>query len=166
MSPIVFVCFGSFLAKAGNLQVGYKFALLAKKLVDKLKTTEIAGEVILAVTELQCFVEPILATNELRAQGEHASILAGDVHFSCTSRLHYCLILLWAGLDLNGVSESIAKACQYMKDQGEDNNFIVTTITHRTVLSLLGKESEAPTEKTLSNIIHRNGNRPRQQIIL
>lgn len=82
-APIVFVAFGSLVAKAGNLQIGYKFAQLSLRLLDKLNANEIKGEVITAVTEIQCFVEPILATNELRAEGERASILAGDVYFGC-----------------------------------------------------------------------------------
>ena len=83
-APIVFVCFGSLLAKAGNLQLGYQFANLSHRLLDKLNANEIRGEVITAVTEIQCFVEPMLATNELRAQGEQAAILAGDVYFGCS----------------------------------------------------------------------------------
>lgn len=165
-APIVFVCFGSLLAKAGNLQIGNKFAQLAHRLLDKLNANDIKGEVICAVSELQCFVEPILTTNELRAQGEHAAILAGDVYFGCISRLHYCLVLFWAGINLDVVKESMAKACLYMKEQGEDTSLLIAMIAHRTVLCLMGRESEAPSENDLSTIIQGSGSRYRQLIVL
>ena len=82
------------------------------------------------------------------------------------SRLHYCLVLFWAGLNLNTVKESMSKAVQYMKDQGENTSLLITIIAHRTVLSLMEGESEAPSESELLRIIQGNGSRPRQLIIL
>lgn len=158
--------FGSLLAKAGSIRVGSRFALMSYRLLEKLDVKEIAGEVIAAVTEVQCFVEPILATNELRAQGEHAAIIAGDVYFGCICRLHYCLVLLWAGLNLNFVEESLSKAIQYNKDQDEDTCLMIAIIAHRTVMTLIGKEHEVPSESEVSVIIRGKGSRPRQLIIL
>jgi hypothetical protein len=111
-------------------------------------------------------MEPILATNDLRAQAEHAAILAGDVYFGCISRLHYCLVLLWSGLNLNAVNESMAKACQYMKEQGENISLLITMIAHRTVLTIMGRANEAPTESELARTIQGSGSRPRMLIIL
>ena len=43
-SPIGFAYFGSLLAKRGDIKSGYKFALLARRLMDKLDIKEFAGE--------------------------------------------------------------------------------------------------------------------------
>lgn len=49
-------------------------------------TNLVAGECLCAISEVMCFVEPLLAANELRVQGENASIRVGDVNFSCLNR--------------------------------------------------------------------------------
>ena len=154
------------MAKAGNICVGSRFALLSHRLLEKLKVNEIAGEVIAAVTEVQSFAEPVLATNELRAQGEQAAILAGDVFFGCICRLHYCLVLLWSGLNLDFVRDSLSKAIQYNKDQGEETCLLITIICHRTVMILMAKANEVPSEIEVSDLIRDKGSRPRQLIIL
>ena len=45
-APLTFACFGSYLAKLGNLLVGYRFALLGKTLLNKLGAHESTGELI------------------------------------------------------------------------------------------------------------------------
>jgi hypothetical protein len=52
MSAIGFAHFGSLLAKQGSIRAGYKFALLAKNLLDKLNAKDIAGEVINILAEI------------------------------------------------------------------------------------------------------------------
>jgi hypothetical protein len=52
MSAIGFAHFGSLLAKQGSIRAGYKFALLAKNLLDKLNAKNLAGQVIGILAEI------------------------------------------------------------------------------------------------------------------
>jgi hypothetical protein len=60
MSAIGFAYFGSLLAKQGSIRAGYKFALLAKNLLDKLNAKDIAGEVINILAEIVSLQMPCL----------------------------------------------------------------------------------------------------------
>ena len=118
VSPIGFVYFGSLLGKLGNVQLGHKFILLANRVLHKLDAKHIAGEVIGVGIELQCFMEPLLAANERRVEGESAAMMAGDVQWACLSRMLYCFTLLWGGINLSAVHEAMSKSCRFMKEQG------------------------------------------------
>lgn len=50
LAPLTFACFGSYLAKLGDLLAGHKFALLAKSLLSKHETCESKGEVLQIVS--------------------------------------------------------------------------------------------------------------------
>ena len=52
MSAIGFAYFGSLLAKQGSIRAGYKFAVLAKNLLDRLDAKDIAGQVIIILAEI------------------------------------------------------------------------------------------------------------------
>ena len=100
-SSIGFACFGLLLAKQGDIKLGYRLALPEKSLLDKFPNTkEVEGEVLLVIAEMQCFTEPLQATQELRIQGESASISAGDIHFACINRNRYCVYLFHGGENL------------------------------------------------------------------
>ena len=87
MSPVGFASFGSFISKQGDLQTGRDIIRLALSLLDQLDgTNEIAGETLCYAAEVNCFHQPLLATNEFRVKGEKAAISAGDVPFACLNR--------------------------------------------------------------------------------
>ncbi|KAL7502047.1 hypothetical protein ACHAXN_000145, partial [Cyclotella atomus] len=115
MSPVGLVYFGSLLAKNGNIQVGYRFSLLAKQLADKLDAKEVAGEVIGILCEVQCFVMPFQSSMDLRAESEKASLAAGDITCVCINRLGICSSQHWAGQHLASVKEAFAQARQLYK---------------------------------------------------
>ena len=87
MSPVGFVCFGSFLSRKGNLQIGKEIIKFALSLLDKLDgTNEFAGETYFLAASVNCLHQPLLATNELRVKGEKAARSGGDVPFACLNR--------------------------------------------------------------------------------
>jgi hypothetical protein len=45
-SPFGFACFGSFIAKMGNIAAGHRFVLLAKSLLNKVNARETTGEML------------------------------------------------------------------------------------------------------------------------
>lgn len=165
MSPIGFAHFGSLFAKLGNIRMGHQLALLAKSLLDRLDTKEVAGEVICVVAQIQCFVEPMQSANKLHIQGKSASMAAGDVHWACLNRLLYCTALFWTGANLFTLDETASKACQFMREQQHKTSLIFMLPGVRTILALMGRETEALTFRELSRNVQENKN-PRQLMTL
>ena len=79
MSPIGFAYFGSFVAKLGDIQSGYKLASLAKSLVTNMKLREIAAQVLFILSDILCFIEPLSIANDNRIETEAVALAAGDV---------------------------------------------------------------------------------------
>ena len=62
VSPIGFVFFGQLLARLGYIQDGCHYVKIARKMLDRFGTKEIAGEVFAVSTQIMCFVQPVQAT--------------------------------------------------------------------------------------------------------
>ncbi|KAL3769620.1 hypothetical protein ACHAWO_011566 [Cyclotella atomus] len=114
-SPFGFACFGSFIAKMGNIAAGHRFVLLAKSLLNK-------------------------AANELRAQSEAASLRVGDVHTACLSKLQYCIGLLWVGSNLHVLQEKIAAAELFITRHENKTWLVLLYNAQRSVNILVGNE--------------------------
>ena len=142
LSPIAFVYFGSILAKRGNTKVGYRFSVLAKKLVELLDSKEIAGEVICVMTETQTYLQPMQASKELWIQGESAAITAGDIYFACINRLQLCSTLFWTGVKLSTVNEEFYKARRFMNEQKHQTSSFIMQAQQNTILALMGGDVE------------------------
>lgn len=110
MSAIGFAYFGGVIAELGDVRGGYRYTRLAEALLDKHPSNEIAGEVILQSAEIHAFIEPLLAVNEYRIQGQATAMAAGDVHSACLNKLMFTAPLLWSGVNLSGVKDALIKA--------------------------------------------------------
>jgi predicted ATPase len=109
-SAIGFAYFGGMIAELGDIRGGYRYTRLAKALLDKHPSNEIAGEVILQSTEILAYIEPLRAVNEYRIQGQATAMAAGDVHSACLNKLLFTSPMLWSGANLSGVKEALLKA--------------------------------------------------------
>ncbi|KAL7490060.1 hypothetical protein ACHAW6_015800 [Cyclotella cf. meneghiniana] len=139
VSPIGFVYFGSLLAKRGSIQLGHRFTLLAKALLEKLESEDIAGEVICVATEVLRFVEPLQTANEsLATLGESAAMKEGDIRWACINRLQYCSMMFWACPNLSVVKIICADACQFMKEHEHRASLLFMLPIQKTVLLLIG----------------------------
>lgn len=165
MSPIGFVYFGSLLGKLGNILLGYKFILLAKRVLHKLEAKNVAGEVIGAGIELECFMEPLLAANERRVEGESAALMVGDVQWACLNRMLYCFTLLWGGINLSAVHEAMSKACRFMKEQGHRTSLFIMLTGQQTVLALMGNKAQSLAHEEHSTSVLETKN-PHHRLIL
>ena len=145
--------------------MGHQLTVLAKSLLDRLGTKEVAGEVICVVAQMQCFVEPMQSASELHIQGESASMAAGDVHWACLNRLLYCTALFWTGANLPVLDETASKACRFMREQQHRTTLIFTMTMLRTILALMGRENNALTDSELCKTVKENKN-PRHLILL
>jgi hypothetical protein len=157
-APFGFACFGSYLAQLGNISAGNRFILLARALLNKLNAKEKAGEVIAVVAEVTCFVEPLLAANELRIQGEAAALLVGDTYWACLCRLQYCADLLWGGTHLSAVNEKVSNAHFFIKQHEHKSILTFLLIIQKSVRLLLGTESETLTLNMLAETAQDNLN--------
>jgi predicted ATPase len=109
MSAIGFAYFGGVIAELGDIRGGYRFIRLAKMLVDKIRNSEIAGEVLWLSTEILSFIEPLQTANEYRTQGETMAMAAGDIHWACLNKASYCVGLFWSGVKLSVVKEEFTR---------------------------------------------------------
>ena len=117
VAPFGFVCFGSFIAKIGDLAAGHRLSLLAKSLLTSPDTKDFAGSVISRLAEISSYVEPLPAANELRIQGEVAAISVGDTQSACVCRCLYVFNRYWTGGQLSIVDDLFTKAQQFMMEQ-------------------------------------------------
>jgi hypothetical protein len=129
----------------GNIAAGHRFVLLAKSLLNKVDERETACDLLCVLAEVQAFVEPVQAANELRAQCETASLRVGDVHTACLCRLQYCIGLLWAGSNLHVLQEKITAAELFMTRHEHKTWLVLLYIAQRSVNILVGNESHTLT---------------------
>jgi hypothetical protein len=105
------------------------------------------------------------SANELHVQGESVSMAAGDVHWACLNRMFHCTTLFWVGVNLSTVNEAVSKACKFMREQQHRTTLIFTMTNLRTILALMGRESNALTDSELCKTVKENKN-PRHLVIL
>lgn len=75
--------FAGMLAKLGEMRDAYRYAKLAKRLLDSCESKEITGAVTWMTSEVLSFFEPMLTVNEYRVQGQATASSVGDVDFAC-----------------------------------------------------------------------------------
>jgi hypothetical protein len=112
MSPIGFAYFGGMIADLGDLRGGYRFTKLAKALLDKYQSNEIAGEVMWVTSDTLSYIEPLQAIKEYRIRGQKMAMAAGDIHCACMNNLLGLTDLLWSGVALSEMKAVIASAQQ------------------------------------------------------
>jgi hypothetical protein len=133
-----FVCFGSYLAKLGNITSGCTFAKLAKSLVEKLGAKDVEGAVDCALIEVQCYIEPVQACLDLFVNAERLSLSRGDIYWACLNRLQYVTNCFWSGLNLDVVNKTLDDAQLFFEKQGPNARLLFVTILQRTAKRLMG----------------------------
>jgi hypothetical protein len=100
------------IADLGDLRGGYRFTKLAKALLDKYQSNEIAGEVMWVTSDTLSYIEPLKAIKEYQIRGQKMAIAAGDIHCACMNKLLGLADLLWSGVALSEMKAVIASAQQ------------------------------------------------------
>jgi len=119
MSPIGFTYFGQLLARLGNIHEGCRYVKIGRKLLDRLGSKEVAGEVIATGTQILCFVEPVQATLENHVHGHETAMKAGDTHGAFLNSLLYIPTLFWSGAKLSVCREQYALAHRLMEKRND-----------------------------------------------
>eukprot|EP00804_Cyclotella_cryptica_P025420 CCRYP_017200-RA/>CCRYP_017200-RA protein AED:0.17 eAED:0.17 QI:0/0.83/0.57/1/0.83/0.71/7/325/1615 len=143
MSPIGFALFGSIVAKLGDIKGGHKFTSLAKSLIDILKLRDISGEVFCVASDILCFIEPFPLANENRKEIEAVALAAGDVTWSCYSRVFYVTGTFWSGSKLSVSSEVMTHGRRFVMSRGHLTSDNYLLLLQQTIFKLIGDhESE------------------------
>ena len=74
--------------------------MIAQSLIHKLNAHGFAGQILFVVADIQRCMQPLLAANELRIEGERLALAVGDVHYGCAHRLHHVITLFISGIEL------------------------------------------------------------------
>jgi len=101
ISPLAFTYFGQLLARLGDIREGCRYVRIGRKLLDRIGSKEVAGEVIAQGTQIMCFVEPVQATLETHVQGHTTAMSAGDTHGALLNSVLYVATSFWAGTQLS-----------------------------------------------------------------
>ena len=157
-APFGMACFGSFLAKNGNLTAGHRFVLLAKSLLGKLSPKELTGKVMCVEAELCCYMEPLLAVNERRVQAEIAAISGGDTYWASTCRIQYLTNSLWGGTHLTSLKRKILDGEAFVKQCENVALLPLCCVMQRSVDMLLGIETKLHTTDQLPDSIEHQTN--------
>ena len=110
MSSVGFAYFGGMVGALGDIRGGYRYTKLAKLLLDKTQSNEVAGSVICITTEVLSYVQPQQTAIEYRLQGERIALAAGDVHWACMNKLMYTASLPWCGAKLSAAKKAFVEA--------------------------------------------------------
>ena len=86
LSPIGFTYFGQLLARLGNIQEGYRYVVVGRKMLERIRSMENStemsgeGEVIAQGNQIRCFVDPVQTAVEFHLDGQTAAMASGDTH--------------------------------------------------------------------------------------
>ncbi|KAL3782019.1 hypothetical protein HJC23_003682 [Cyclotella cryptica] len=159
MSPVGFVYFGSLDANLGDIKGGYKFASLAKSIVDRMKLREIAGQVFYVSADLVCFTEPLHIANENRLENEALALAAGDVTCACYSRVMYASGAFWSGSKLSVSLELVTQGRRFLMSRGHDTSDDYLLLLQHAIIKLIGSaESKTMTDRDVKQRIFNRHN--------
>ena len=89
ISPLCFTYFGQLLARLGDIREGCRYVRLGRKMLSKLGSEEVSGEVIAIGNEVLAFLEPLQSTLGRYIEGYNIAMAAGDVHSALLNRIIY-----------------------------------------------------------------------------
>eukprot|EP00956_Cyclotella_meneghiniana_P001104 scaffold1292_cov71-Cyclotella_meneghiniana.AAC.4 len=109
-APATFVYFGNYLAKLGDLSLGYRYAILGEALLNKLGLPQQTGEVIAGLSPIQNYCEPAPAVLEMHIRSVQVVISQGDMYWACINQHSYCTNAIWIHRDLSFVKKLLSEA--------------------------------------------------------
>mmetsp|Transcript_3578 Transcript_3578/g.6913 ORF Transcript_3578/g.6913 Transcript_3578/m.6913 type:complete len:822 (+) Transcript_3578:71-2536(+) len=107
MSPLAFALYGSFLASMGNIHEGYRYARIAKALLEKIGSRRVAGAVIAYSTQLMAYAEPVQSVINFHIEGGKAAMKSGDTMYADLNAFFYDSCSYWSGKKLRDVMRQL-----------------------------------------------------------
>eukprot|EP00804_Cyclotella_cryptica_P022585 CCRYP_009474-RA/>CCRYP_009474-RA protein AED:0.24 eAED:0.24 QI:567/1/1/1/0.66/0.75/4/82/613 len=165
MSSIGFAYFGSMIAELGDIRGGYRYAKLAKALLEKNHCNEIAGEVLLQSVEILSYVEPLQTTNEHRIRAQATAMAAGDVYWACMNKLMIPCTLMWSGAKLSEVRDAFINSRRFSEQHEHHTTIYYMKTFERTISILIGDEDQALSDNQWIQQVIENNN-PYQLVVV
>ncbi|KAL3804135.1 hypothetical protein HJC23_013654 [Cyclotella cryptica] len=150
MSSVGFAYFGGMVGALGDIRGGYRYTKLAKSLLDKTQSNEVAGSVICITTEVLSYVQPQQTAIEYRLQGERIALAAGDIHWACMNKLMYTSSLPWCGAKLSVAKKAFADAGRFMEEHGHLAALSYLKTVEHTVLAFIGDKGQMISDDQLT----------------
>jgi predicted ATPase len=138
VSSIGFAYFGQLVAKLGYFREGCRYVKVAKMLLDRIGSKEVAGEVIAVGSQVLCFVEPLQTIVEFHAEGYTIASAAGDLFGASGNTLFYCIDSFWAGVKLAECKERHHHACRLFELRGNMAFHATITGMEKNIRLLIG----------------------------
>ncbi|KAL7462682.1 hypothetical protein ACHAXS_004585, partial [Conticribra weissflogii] len=115
MSAITFGYVGGILGTAGNIQESYRMARLAKKLLGRFDSRDVAGEVIIVTTQIITYTKPLQATIEFHHEGRDLAMKSGDTRMASLNMFGYTACLFWSGQQMDLVISKFKELLCFME---------------------------------------------------
>ncbi len=139
VSPIGFTYLGQHVATCGDFDEGCRYVNIAKKLLDKIGSKDLSGEVIAVGSQLLHFVKPIQVSIELHTEGYNIAMSAGDMPGALLNRAFYCGIAFWSTAKLIICHEHLSQTCRLLDQHGHFNLLSHMIQTEQNIQLLMGK---------------------------
>ncbi|KAL7536583.1 hypothetical protein ACHAXR_007263 [Thalassiosira sp. AJA248-18] len=150
VSPIGFVYFGQLLARLGHIKEGCRYVKIAREMLDRLGSKEVAGEVIVTETQILLFVEPLQVTFDFHVKGEEAAMAAGDIHSALLNRAFFVVCSFWASTKLPVCKKQFEHARRLMEEHNH-LTWLAHIIQVEKNISLLMNSAEDSTGQAASS---------------
>jgi len=115
LSPLAFVSYGSFLAAMGNISEGYRFARIAKALLETVGSRGVAGAVICYSTQIMAYAEPVQSAIEFHVEGGKAAMKSGSMGYAMMNQVCYDTGSYWSGKKLGAVKSQLDRSMSLAK---------------------------------------------------
>jgi len=126
ISPLAFVTYGSFLASMGDIREGYRYARIAKALLNKVSSRQAAGETIAYSAQLLAYAEPMQSALEFHIEGGKAAMSSGATVYALLNALLYDIGCYWSGKKLSSVKIQLDQTIRLIK-QNKSSLLMVST---------------------------------------
>ena len=155
-SPVGLIAFGHIIAKAGDISEGCRYVKIAQKLLDKMNSKDVAGEIIAIGTQLLCFVEPIQTTIEWNVEGRATAMASGDTLAAMMNTTFQCNKLFWAGFKLPVCKKENAAARRSMEEYNHVAFLSNIISLEKIVFTLMGEQHDNMNEHPNSNQVENH----------
>lgn len=143
VSPSAFAQYGALVAKLGNIREGYRHVKIALKLLPKVGSGQVSGQVYYHSAQIICYVEPAQAALELHLKGYEASMASGDTKNAMLNKLLHTVGMFWSsGLVLQRVKETYADCRTLMKQYNQHTWLTLLSILEISALTFVGSKDE------------------------
>lgn len=138
ISPFAFVAYGSFIASMGNIREGCRYAGVARALLQKMNSREVAGAVIAYSAQLMAYLEPVQSAIEFHLEGSKAGMECGAAPWAMLNNFLYDSGSYWSGKKLHLVRSQLDQTISLVKQYKNPVMLVQLLPLYGTVSKMIG----------------------------